>query len=719
MNWNDLIGRRLGHYTILEEIGRGGSSRVFRAEDAALGRDVAIKAIPNDAEDRVGFVRRFEREVQAVAQLNHPNIVSVYDRGETDDLVYLIMECVRGGTLKQYMGRPLPTAEAATAITQMARALHHAHQRGIVHRDVKPSNMLVDTGNAHHLLLTDFGIAKLQGARGLTKSGTTIGTPEYMAPEQAEGKEIDPRADVYALGCVLYETLSGRPPFVGSTPVSVLYQQVHSRPAYIRGFNPDVPRELARVVEQALAKRPEDRFGTADLLADALLPFTGGLIEPSPDFPGERPPAPRSPSIPAFDTRAPGPPAPPAPPASGDLWILGQLPRPASPSPSPRPRPTSGGLGQEGLDALFPRDGTVPPGPAYSGPLGLPPGMPPPPVERAPASSGRLSAPIPLPSFRLPARPTQPLSQPLTSDGQLDMDRLIRQEQETAWRYQAGMTGNAGGWAPASAGQGTAGQGGQYQPGGQASPVPPPGRMERDVLAGEDGEPVTALRRALLASGKQTSGPQSVWRPDPGELLTDTAPARRARKPPNKRTRRPLWAGAAVAAVVLLSLAGWAALTGSGLGGTPQVKVSPTATSTLAPTPVPTDTPPPAATATATTSPQQIANREAANSFRSIVLSSFGDLSCNPGNALTSFGQGQRVYVDLCTSDNLASAPVTVAIRRNGATVYTMLSGKYLTPQHGYYYYTYGLAPGTYDMLVTMPLNGTTAVARDIAFTVG
>jgi serine/threonine protein kinase len=395
MNWNDLIGRPLGRYLILDEIGRGGSSRVYRARDTAVERDVAIKVIPNDAEDRVGFVRRFEREVQAVAQLNHPNIVSVFDRGETDDLVFLIMECVLGGTLKLRMGRPLPTAEAATAIVQMAWALHHAHQRGIVHRDVKPSNMLVDTSNAHHLLLTDFGIAKLQGARGLTKSGTTIGTPEYMAPEQAEGKEIDPRADVYALGCVLYEALSGRPPFVGSTPVSVLYQQVHSRPAYIRGFNPDVPRELARVVEQALAKRPEERFGTAEILAEALLPFTDGLLEVPAQLTPVPPSAPRPPSTPAFDTGTAGPLAPPVRPAAGELWIHGPLPRPASPPQHPTP----GGLGQEGLDALFPGDGTIPPlSPGYESP-NLPFGAVPPPAVRAPTPADGSAPPFRCPTF--------------------------------------------------------------------------------------------------------------------------------------------------------------------------------------------------------------------------------------------------------------------------------------------------------------------------------
>src|SRR5215469_5440281 len=280
MGWSDLIGRQLSHYTVVGELGRGGSSRVYRGRDMEFDREVAIKVIFNDAEDRIGFVRRFEREVQAVVQLDHPNIVAVYDRGETDDLVYLVMQCVTGGTLRQRCGRPIPVVDAAAAIFQMCQALQHAHQNGIIHRDVKPSNMLIDAEDPRHVLLTDFGIAKLQGILGLTKSGTTIGTPEYMSPEQAEGKDIDQRTDVYALGCVLYELLSGRPPFVGSTSVSVLYQQVHVRPPHLRAFNSDVPREVGRIIEQALSKRPEERFGTAEVLAEALFPYADGNLPP-------------------------------------------------------------------------------------------------------------------------------------------------------------------------------------------------------------------------------------------------------------------------------------------------------------------------------------------------------------------------------------------------------------------------------------------------------
>ncbi|MGH2484460.1 MAG: serine/threonine protein kinase, partial [Ktedonobacterales bacterium] len=252
------------------------------------------------------------------------------------------------------------------------------------------------------LLLTDFGNAKLQGARGLTKTGTTIGTPEYMAPEQAEGKEIDPRADVYSLGCVLYEALSGRPPFTGSTPVSVLYQQVHSRAAYIRGFNPQVPRELVRVVEMALAKRPDDRYPTAESLAQALTPFAEESYTLYPGF-----------SVPIADTpqRARRIAAAgtgqhealssanilsrPFPPLDGE-----QAPRTPPLAATPPPAPVWKGLGEEGLDAIFPDDAANPGVPARSAynQIGATPSATPPPHPT-----------IPLPAFRLPARPNEPL----------------------------------------------------------------------------------------------------------------------------------------------------------------------------------------------------------------------------------------------------------------------------------------------------------------------
>jgi serine/threonine protein kinase len=281
MGWNDLIGASFGddqqHYIIEEEIARGGMSRVFRAHEVPDGRVVALKVMALGSEgggDTRTFTRRFEHEARAVERLDHPNIVKVYTTGRNDEFVYIAMQLVLGGTFRQRLGRPMPIADACFQMIQMARALHHAHMHHVIHRDVKPANMLIDDQDPSHLLLADFGIAKIIGQKGVTKTGTAVGTPEYMAPEQAKGEEIDQRADIYGLACVLYEALAGRPPFVGPTALSICYQHVHTRPAYIRGFNPEVPRALALVIEQALAKNPRDRFATAEDFANALYPFT-------------------------------------------------------------------------------------------------------------------------------------------------------------------------------------------------------------------------------------------------------------------------------------------------------------------------------------------------------------------------------------------------------------------------------------------------------------
>jgi len=293
MGWSELIGAQLGKYQIEAEIARGGMSRVYQAHHIETNEPAAIKvmALGSDGGDHNTFVRRFEHEAQAVEMLDHPHIVKVFDAGRSDDFVYIAMQLVLGGTFRQYLGRQLPVADACYQMSQMARALHHAHMQGVIHRDVKPANMLISKDDPTHLLLADFGIAKIMGQKGVTKTGTAVGTPEYMAPEQAKGEEIDPRADIYGLACVLYEALAGRPPFVGPTALSICYQHVHTRPAYIRGFNPEVPRALALVIEQALAKNPRDRFPTADAFASALHSFTepNGAIVRRPSTPLNQP----------------------------------------------------------------------------------------------------------------------------------------------------------------------------------------------------------------------------------------------------------------------------------------------------------------------------------------------------------------------------------------------------------------------------------------------
>src|SRR5437588_5943906 len=228
MQNDPMVGQQLGAYLIQSKLGEGGMARVYKAYHARLRRDVAIKVILSQVADQEGFRARFEREAQLIANLEHPNIVAVYDFGEVGNLTYLVMQYVGGGTLRDQLrnGRPLEPLRATRYALQMARALHHAHLRGIVHRDVKPQNMLVSATDPNQLLLSDFGIAKLYDTRheptmlniaggpvnsdpSLTNVDQIVGTAEYMAPEQINGKPVDARTDVYALGVVLFQMLRG------------------------------------------------------------------------------------------------------------------------------------------------------------------------------------------------------------------------------------------------------------------------------------------------------------------------------------------------------------------------------------------------------------------------------------------------------------------------------------------------------------------------------
>ena len=721
MGWSDLIGRQLGRYTIGGELGRGGSSRVYRGTDQDGQQDVAIKVIFNDAEDRIGFVRRFEREVQAVAQLQHTNIVEVYSHGETADLVYLVMQCVSGGTLRQRCGRPVPLGEAAAAIVQMCMALQHAHENGIIHRDVKPSNMLMDAGDPRYILLTDFGIAKLQGMLGLTKSGTTVGTPEYMSPEQAEGKDIDQRTDVYALGCVLYELLAGRPPFVGSTSVSVLYQQVHVRPPHLRAFNSEVPREVGRIIEQALSKRPEERFGTAAVLAEALYPYAEGSLPPLADLQEYRRRGVSGPLARAFKSTGPLPPyalAPLTPIISASSTGSGTLPPPPVATPQWAPPVGSGelvepapenwqGLGAEGLDAIFPDDPEAQPSQdAHEQAIGTSPTIEEQPSlaalsESRPVPARSPNRSIPLPAFRLPSKTSQPISGP-TGNGRLDMEVLMAQIE--------GQGGDSQPSDPVEVG------GGYLPPPNTVSAAtdvgvletPPRGDLEQDIPEYDTDE--MAVVPPLPPRQRPPSSPRRQGPP----------PLGRARSASPRR--RPLLLAAVIAAVLCVLLIGGAIATASILGPGARSagnKVVHSPTSTATPLPSPTVTPPPEPSATATINPQQILNQRAAAAFRSVILSTFADNSCSTGNATRQFNQGESVYVDLCTSGGPFSGPVSVTIRQGGAVEYIMMQQLYLSPGSSYYFFRYGLPSGTYDLVVTMPINGKVAIARDLPFTIG
>ena len=200
-----MKGREFGRYLIEDALGEGGMAAVYKAFDRRLNRKVAIKVILRGYEKRGDFLKRFEREAKAVAQLTHPNIVSVIDYGSEEDLPYLVMEYIPGGTLKDQMGQPIPWQQAARMLVPIARALSHAHQENIIHRDIKPANILVTKSG--DMMLSDFGIAKSLGGEqttDLTGSGVEIGTPTYMAPEQGAGNGVDQRADIYSLGIVFY-----------------------------------------------------------------------------------------------------------------------------------------------------------------------------------------------------------------------------------------------------------------------------------------------------------------------------------------------------------------------------------------------------------------------------------------------------------------------------------------------------------------------------------
>src|SRR5579863_3502266 len=294
MQNDPLIGQQLGVYLIQSKLGEGGMARVYKAYQARLRRDVAIKVILSHVADQEGFRIRFEREAQLIASLEHPNIVAVYDFGEVGNLTYLVMQYVGGGTPGNQLrnGHPVEPLRATRYTLQMARALHSAHLRGIVHRDVKPQNMLISTSDPNLLLLSDFGIAKLftggqdatwtpvpmnmSGIQSMgsdspiTNIGQIVGTAEYMSPEQINGKPVDARTDVYALGVVLFQMLTGEVPFHSTTVQGLLYQHVYTPPKPVREINPYVPEILAQITAKAMAKAPEQRFQSAEEMAQAL-----------------------------------------------------------------------------------------------------------------------------------------------------------------------------------------------------------------------------------------------------------------------------------------------------------------------------------------------------------------------------------------------------------------------------------------------------------------
>ena len=296
-----FIGRTLGTCTIERVLGRGGMGVVFLAQQSRPHRQVAVKvlllSLMPDPSRRARFLQRFRREADAVAALEHPNILPVYEYGEQPDLAYLVMPYVNGGTLRDRVERKgaLPLDEAAGFLSKAAVALDYAHHHGVIHRDVKPQNMLLYPDK--RLMLSDFGIAKVAQAAAeedgqpspqLTTLGHVVGTPDYIAPEQAMGHEVDARADIYSLGLVLFYMVTGRVPFIATQPMTVAAKHVSEPPPPPRQFRPDLPPAAEAVMLKALAKSPDERYRTAGELARAFraaLPAQAGAASPRPTAP--------------------------------------------------------------------------------------------------------------------------------------------------------------------------------------------------------------------------------------------------------------------------------------------------------------------------------------------------------------------------------------------------------------------------------------------------
>jgi serine/threonine-protein kinase len=273
---NDLLatGRVLGgRYRLVEEVARGGMARVWVAEDPVLRRRVAVKILDPTLADDDNVRQRFRHEAIAAARLTHPGIVATYDTGEDDGVAYIVMELVEGTTLRRLLDerRRLAVGEAADIGAQVADALEHAHSRGLVHRDVKPGNVLVERDG--RVKVTDFGIAKAAGASELTRAGAVVGTARYLAPEQVESGPVDARTDVYALGLVLYEMLCGQTPFNGDNEIASAVARLRSDPVPVGIARPEVPRAVQEVVGRALARDPAGRPNSAGEVRDALGPF--------------------------------------------------------------------------------------------------------------------------------------------------------------------------------------------------------------------------------------------------------------------------------------------------------------------------------------------------------------------------------------------------------------------------------------------------------------
>ncbi|MHB8776795.1 MAG: protein kinase domain-containing protein [Anaerolineales bacterium] len=266
---DSLVGQTLGAYRLVERLGQGGMATVYKGYEAALDRYVAVKVLPQFFASDPNFTQRFRREAKAVAQLNHPNIITIYSYGEQSGITYLVMQFVEGGTLKHERGQTHSPEEALRLLLPIARALGYAHGRGIVHRDIKPSNVLMAEGNWP--MLADFGLAQMaESSMKLTGSGVGLGTPMYMSPEQGRGDQVDARTDIYSLGIMLYELVTGDVPFRADTPMAIVIKHMTAPMPMPRQLNPNIPAEVENIILKSTAKDSDDRYQTAGDMATAM-----------------------------------------------------------------------------------------------------------------------------------------------------------------------------------------------------------------------------------------------------------------------------------------------------------------------------------------------------------------------------------------------------------------------------------------------------------------
>jgi serine/threonine-protein kinase len=271
---DNLLGKTLGQFAILEEIGRGGMATVYKSRQLSMNRVVAVKVLPPHFLHDPSFYERFEREVAVITELEHPHILPIIDYGQAEGVPYIAMRYLGGGSLEQVIRRGLPPLDQLEKpLRQIAQALDFAHRQGVIHRDLKPGNIMLDEhGNAY---LSDFGIARVLGSN-LTGS-MIVGTPAYMSPEQANGMPIDGRSDIYALGVVLFEMLTGREPYQAETPMAILLKHINEPMPPVSDYRGDVPRPVEDVIAKATAKNPDDRYPSATEMVEALAAALRGV----------------------------------------------------------------------------------------------------------------------------------------------------------------------------------------------------------------------------------------------------------------------------------------------------------------------------------------------------------------------------------------------------------------------------------------------------------